>query len=71
MTLTDRSRALLVRFEELSKEPFLVRAQRAEALIHEAALVVFELSKRSEEHAAAIENLLHLVEIKCEKQSEV
>lgn len=70
MNLTDRSRALVSKIDAVSKLPLITRAASAEALVREAAGLLVELSLRSEEHAAAIENLLRLVELKCAKRSD-
>ncbi len=70
MSLTDRSRALVSKIDAVSKLPLLTRATSAEALVREAAGLLIELSMRSEEHAAALENLLHLVELRCAKPSD-
>lgn len=45
-TLTDRSHALVERIDAVSKLPVLLRATKAEALVREAADILFELSTR-------------------------
>lgn len=61
MTLTDRSRALVDQIDEVSKQPLLVRAQRAESLVREAAELLVELSIRVDHHEAALIDLCEAI----------
>jgi hypothetical protein len=52
MTLTERSRALVVKIERASVLPLALRAAQAVVLVPETAALLVELSKAVERHEA-------------------
>lgn len=57
MTLTEKSRALIVKIDAVSKMPLLMRAVEAEKIVRDAVDLVIELSARVQEHTDALIDL--------------